>query len=248
MTDPCPKIYVEILFTPHLDASTSTSAPKREPSVQPDDTENVSNDGSASKNTQEVRKCFEDEWDHKVITNRTLIGGINAGDFRDHGQTDTMTDCMSFCCSDPDCDLSFMIDKDCYSIHCYKTSLCHTRVAKPTSFLPQIAFKKTSKVGMYITKGGLISLQVHDTYYIFQCYFSVISFGDLLVSNTDYFIAEIYLIVLLDIMHEISLTLGCTQVRKRSSFFLSSWILGRLKNSVKAKLSWLVLNFSFHIT
>ena len=94
-----------------------------------------------------TKKCSAADWDEKVIVNRTLVGGINSGEFRDHGQAESMAECMGYCCSEPDCDLSFMIDKDCYSIRCYKANLCQTRDAKPTSFLPQIAIKKTSKLG-----------------------------------------------------------------------------------------------------
>ena len=84
------------------------------------------------------------QWDHKVIYNHTLVGGINAGDFREHVKVSTMDGCMDQCCQEPDCDLSFMIDKDCYTVKCLKDELCETRQAKATSFVPKIAYKKKS--------------------------------------------------------------------------------------------------------
>lgn len=102
---------------------------------------------SPSLRKDNTDQCPDDAWDKSIVTNETLIGGINAGDFRDHGQADSMDECMGYCCSESDCDLSFMIDKDCYTVKCYSPSLCKTRIAKPTAFSPQIAFKKSSKYG-----------------------------------------------------------------------------------------------------
>ena len=78
----------------------------------------------------------------------TLVGGIGAGDFTDHGQTDTIEDCMGYCCENKECDLAFMIDKDCYGVKCKEPSMCKTRPARPTKYRPIIAFKKSSESGM----------------------------------------------------------------------------------------------------
>lgn len=88
-----------------------------------------------------IANCTSNAWNNTIIYNHTLVGGINAGDFREHGRKDNMQDCMSHCCAEEDCDLSFMIDQDCYTVKCIKPELCKTRMAKSTSFLPQIAFK-----------------------------------------------------------------------------------------------------------
>lgn len=102
---------------------------------------------STKPTASDVAKCHHGVWDGEIITNETLIGGINSGDFRDHGQVISMEECMGYCCDESDCDLSFMIDKDCYTVKCYKPSLCKTRSAKPTAFTPMIAFKKAAKLG-----------------------------------------------------------------------------------------------------
>ena len=78
-----------------------------------------------------------------------MVGGINAGEFTDHGQEGTIGECMSHCCMEKDCDLAFMIDKDCYTVKCKNPGLCRTRSARPTKFKPQIAFKKASEAGMW---------------------------------------------------------------------------------------------------
>lgn len=100
-----------------------------------------------------TENCTSDEWDNNnIIFNHTLVGGINSGEFREHGRKENMTDCMRHCCSEKDCDLSFMIDHDCYTVKCAKPELCKTRVAKTTSFLPQIAFKRKPMLGKFIDK------------------------------------------------------------------------------------------------
>ncbi|XP_065681083.1 uncharacterized protein LOC100203833 isoform X13 [Hydra vulgaris] len=94
-----------------------------------------------------MKKCSGDLWDEEVVRNSTLVGGINAGTFRDHGQVDSIGECMEYCCSESDCDLSFMIDQDCYTVKCYSESVCLTRKAKPTAFTTLIAYKKAYKIG-----------------------------------------------------------------------------------------------------
>ena len=97
-----------------------------------------------------MKKCSAELWDEEVVRNSTLVGGINAGTFRDHGQVDSIGECMEYCCSESDCDLSFMIDQDCYTVKCYSESLCLTRTAKPTAFTTLIAFKKAYKIGTHL--------------------------------------------------------------------------------------------------
>ena len=90
-----------------------------------------------------AKKCA---WDGKFISNHTLVGGINSGDFREHSKATTIEQCMDNCCREEDCDLSFMIDTDCYTVKCSKMDLCQTRKAKMTNFVPKIAYKRRSNV------------------------------------------------------------------------------------------------------
>ena len=109
---------------------------------------NQDHEGAAFTNTSVTRTENQNtcEWDGKEIQNRTLVGGINSGDFREHTLATTMEECMGQCCKEDDCDLSFMIDKDCYTVKCSRSDLCQTRKAKATSFIPRIAYKKKSNV------------------------------------------------------------------------------------------------------
>ncbi len=93
--------------------------------------------------------CSSEVWDGEIQENVTLVGGVNAGEFTDHGQTDSFNECMSFCCDSKDCDLAFMIDSDCYGVKCKDPSNCKTRTARPTKYRPMIAFKKSTETGMF---------------------------------------------------------------------------------------------------
>ena len=103
------------------------------------------NKTNSSSNTSGTagKKC---EWDGKFISNHTLVGGINSGDFREHSKATTIDQCMESCCKEEDCDLSFMIDTDCYTVKCTRSDLCQTRKAKTTTFVPKIAYKRRSNV------------------------------------------------------------------------------------------------------
>ena len=54
---------------------------------------------------------------------------------------------MGYCCESKDCDLAFMIDKDCYGVKCKDPAMCKTRAARPTKYRPIIAFKKATETG-----------------------------------------------------------------------------------------------------
>lgn len=84
-------------------------------------------------------------WDGDIAYNKTLIGGINAGVFKDNGKATTMDMCMQFCCKRADCDLAFMIEDDCYSVACSTPSSCKTRKARPTQFYPRISYTRKFK-------------------------------------------------------------------------------------------------------
>jgi len=120
--------------SPHINATITSS---KDTTIKSHVISNFTNNVTTANSSKE--QC---EWDHKVIFNHTLVGGINAGDFREHIQASTMDECMDQCCREQDCDLSFMIDKDCYTVKCLKEEFCGIRQAKETSFVPKIAFKR----------------------------------------------------------------------------------------------------------
>ncbi|XP_066025158.1 uncharacterized protein [Pocillopora verrucosa] len=91
-------------------------------------------------------------WDGEILSNYTLVGGINAGTFSDNGKTTNMDICMQFCCKRDTCDLAFMIEDDCYSVSCNSNGACEPRKARPTHYLPRIAIRKKPQ-GNYNVKG-----------------------------------------------------------------------------------------------
>eukprot|EP00794_Sanderia_malayensis_P011221 gene11221-12400_t len=103
--------------------------------------------------------CTADVWDGEIKENVTLVGGVNAGDFTDHGQTDSFNECMNFCCDSKECDLAFMIDNDCYGVKCKDPNNCRTRAARPTKYRPMIAFKKSTET---VPKAGNAGLNLFE--------------------------------------------------------------------------------------
>lgn len=108
-----------------------------------DKTNSSSSVNASIKPLGNTKKC---EWDGKYISNHTLVGGINSGDFKEHAKAITIEQCMDNCCKEEDCDLSFMIDTDCYTVKCSRSDLCQTRKAKTTTFKPKIAYKRRSNM------------------------------------------------------------------------------------------------------
>ncbi|XP_065055664.1 uncharacterized protein LOC135684164 isoform X6 [Rhopilema esculentum] len=113
--------------------------------------ENRANSGekkSSKSSSNKGATCSSEVWEGERLENMTLVGGVSAGEFTDHGQTDTFDECMGYCCGSKDCDLAFMIDNDCYGVRCKDPSMCKTRPARPTKYRPIIAFKKSSATGI----------------------------------------------------------------------------------------------------
>ena len=70
----------------------------------------------------------------------TLLGGIRAGHFVGHGKVDNMQACIKMCCANHECDLAFMVKKDCYSVICYHKNLCRSvRAQHVKRYRPRIA-------------------------------------------------------------------------------------------------------------
>lgn len=130
-----------------IENSNSVVSGRSEPSkISNDDVTNATMRATQPKKL--LSKCESNDLESDdIIFNRTLIGGINSGDFREHGRTENMKECVNHCCLEEDCDLSFMIDHDCYTVKCAKPELCKTRAAKTTSFVPQIVFKRKMEFG-----------------------------------------------------------------------------------------------------
>ena len=107
-------------------------------------------------------------WNGKTLVNYTLTGGIDAGIFYSNGNTDTMTTCMKYCCEQHDCDLAFRINQGCYTVHCKNEEQCRVRKARPTQFIPQIAFKRPEVVfekGLYFPLKYFIQFQDYGYVY-----------------------------------------------------------------------------------
>ena len=80
-----------------------------------------------------------------VLKGVTLKGGINAGNFTDHGFVDDFSSCVDKCCNSQNCDVAFMIEKNCYSVKCVKDkSLCLPLTARTTKLKTFMALKKNS--------------------------------------------------------------------------------------------------------
>ncbi|XP_015765053.1 PREDICTED: uncharacterized protein LOC107343965 [Acropora digitifera] len=60
----------------------------------------------------------------KVVSNKTLVGGLEAGKFSFVGVVRDMGMCMDRCCAQRDCNVAYMVDKNCFSVACYSPVLC----------------------------------------------------------------------------------------------------------------------------
>ena len=69
----------------------------------------------------------------KMSNNSRLAGDLSTGVFIDHGDVDDVTACLQKCCKDPLCNVTYMIDKKCFSVHCYNKEKCKTIPALPMS-------------------------------------------------------------------------------------------------------------------
>lgn len=51
-----------------------------------------------------------------------------------------MDDCIRHCCRDDKCDVSFMIQGNCYAVECADAEGCQVKRAKPSSYNPTVAY------------------------------------------------------------------------------------------------------------
>ena len=77
----------------------------------------------------------------KIDKNVTLAEGRNAGRFLKANKSITsMKQCVSQCCGIRDCDLAFMLNKDCYSVICDSLESCAPKKNKKGSKDTLIAY------------------------------------------------------------------------------------------------------------
>lgn len=76
----------------------------------------------------------------EVMTNVTLKGGLRAGKFRDHGKIRHVKECVDICCLDTRCDLSFIVQDNCFSVSCFNEELCQGIKAKSPDDKPKLVY------------------------------------------------------------------------------------------------------------
>lgn len=77
----------------------------------------------------------------RVLRKVTLRSGLKSGDFSDYGQVPDINACVKHCCEQQTCDVSLLLNKHCYTLHCYKPELCKIMPSHDDSKLePQLAF------------------------------------------------------------------------------------------------------------
>ncbi|XP_031554877.1 uncharacterized protein LOC116291804 isoform X2 [Actinia tenebrosa] len=82
----------------------------------------------------------------KVQYNVTLKYGIKSGKFMDEGQVSNISQCISRCGRQPDCDLAFMLGKQCFAVSCSSKALCITKPAFSLFYNPVIVFVTHRKI------------------------------------------------------------------------------------------------------
>ncbi|XP_057304779.1 uncharacterized protein LOC130641823 isoform X2 [Hydractinia symbiolongicarpus] len=82
-------------------------------------------------------KCFP----ARIFTSVSLKYGPDSGDFYDYGKIGDMRQCVDLCCKDKLCDVSFMVEKTCYTVSCYSFEKCQMIPASRQATLPsQLAY------------------------------------------------------------------------------------------------------------
>ena len=101
-----------------------------------------------------------------VLKGVTLKGGINAGNFTDHGIVNEFSSCVDKCCNLQNCDVAFMVENNCYSVKCAEdkggclplnartTKLKTFMALKNNSFFENVTFPATGHVSC-IQSGGI---------------------------------------------------------------------------------------------
>ena len=76
----------------------------------------------------------------RVLRKVTLRSGLKSGDFSDYGQVPDIHACVKHCCEQQPCDVSLLLNKHCYTLHCYKPELCKIIPSHDSKLEPQLAF------------------------------------------------------------------------------------------------------------
>ncbi|KAJ7382509.1 hypothetical protein OS493_034672 [Desmophyllum pertusum] len=64
---------------------------------------------------------------HSAIEHNVgLRRGLKTGKFSYIGEMFDIEKCLQVCCRDVDCDIAFMLDQSCYTVHCTNESMCHS--------------------------------------------------------------------------------------------------------------------------
>ena len=80
-----------------------------------------------------------------ILKDVTFNGGMNAGNFTDHGFVDEFSLCIEKCCHSKNCDVAFMVQNNCYSVKCAKNKRrCLPVTARLTQFKTFMALRNTS--------------------------------------------------------------------------------------------------------
>ena len=56
--------------------------------------------------------------------NVTVLGGVDAGDFRNLGTTKDMSECLRRACDTKEGNIAYLLGKRCFSLHCNKRHSC----------------------------------------------------------------------------------------------------------------------------
>ena len=99
--------------------------------------------------TQEPRSTVKVEQQcslyKSILKDVTFNGGMNAGNFTDHGFVDEFSLCIEKCCHSKNCDAAFMIQNNCYSVKCAKNKRrCLPVTARLTQFKTFMALRNIS--------------------------------------------------------------------------------------------------------
>jgi len=69
--------------------------------------------------------CAADQKHGPIYTNKTLFGGMKAGNFSFLGNVNDIKGCLRKCCSKSDCDMAYLVNQQqCFSVKCYSPELC----------------------------------------------------------------------------------------------------------------------------
>ena len=79
-----------------------------------------------------------------ILHNVTLRNGLQAGEFTDYGKVKDFETCIRLCCEEKACDLSLMLQRRCYTLHCHNNTSCELIPAHSSKLDPIVAFVSRS--------------------------------------------------------------------------------------------------------